>query len=305
MAFTLLTTEDGSLSCRDNVTGELCHNRVGAYTEALKHYAEPSGLIERIRETGRARVLDACFGLGYNTWTLFDLLANSTNSPFTLSVTAIESSPEILAMTPRILAQPIFDTLKIKTDPLEHNTYYRTLLCFLDTKHGDSEGFQTIISVGEKQSLHLNVLLADLRAILPNLSDSFDAVFHDAFSAQKMPELWTMDLFAEYHRFLKAQDGRLLTYSTAAAVRAGLMEAGFQIGKTPALGDKPGGTISAVSQALGEPLSPDERVYLATRAGVPYRDPGLKSSRGEILARRQSEQEASNRPSGKPLRQAR
>ncbi|HEY9685990.1 MAG TPA: MnmC family methyltransferase [Coleofasciculaceae cyanobacterium] len=302
MQFTLVTTEDGSVSCLDAETGELCHNRAGAYTEALKNYIEPSGLVELARRTGEIKLLDACYGLGYNTWVLANELVKQLDSPFALSVVAIEKNPEILSFLPHVLEHPTFDPLKLKTGIKEHNIYYRTEECFNHTKVKDDHGIGIVINVANNSRIEIRFLLEDLRNAVPKLSSGFDAILHDPFSPQKMPELWTADLFREYHHLLKPRQGCLLTYSAAAAVRGGLQESGFQVLKTMPLGRKSGGTLASGGEHPGNefvaPLSKQEQDYILTRAGIPYRDPGLSQSRAEILQTRAEEQNNSSRPPG-------
>lgn len=134
MRYAIVYTEDGTPSCLDSVTGELCHNRAGAYTEALKHYAEPSGLLQRVRQTGRLRLLDACFGMGYNTLVLLNEVLKDLPPGLAISATGIEYSSEILSHMPLLFDSGMFDALKTKTDLLEHNIDYRTQWCACDTK---------------------------------------------------------------------------------------------------------------------------------------------------------------------------
>lgn len=322
MTFQLVTTDDGSLSCVDSQTGELSHNRVGAYTESVQLYAQVSGLLDLAFTQGEIRVLDACYGMGYNSWSLINELVRLGDQPeiaaiyrerhgdrpIRVSLVCIEKYPEVLEFLPQVLGSPTFDPLKAKLTAAEHNTYYRTLQCLLDTKLDGLEPRKIIMDVAPFWQFELDLWVDDLRNRMPKLQGDFDAVFHDAYSPQKMPELWTFDLFVHYHRLLNARQGRVLTYSAAAAVRGGLQEAGFSIAKTPELGTKSGGTIARVSK-LGdgsnsvdiksdEAFADWELAYLKTKAGLPYRDPGLRQTRDNILASRQREQEASHRPSG-------
>lgn len=301
MSFTLVTTADGTVSCHDSETGEWMHNRAGAYAEALQNYAEPSLALELVNATGKLAMLDACYGLGYNTWVLFDFLAQHAKRPFSLSVTAIEKSSEILTFIPQVLEHPSFDALKNKISVSEHNIDYRTQWCDIHTKGGNISTIQLV----DGSCLEFKIWVDDLRHRIPKIQDDFDLIFHDAFSAQKMPELWTVDLFKEYARLLKAKQGRLFTYSAAAGIRGGLEEAGFEVGKTVALGKKQGGTMAGFF--LGEvpsyvPLNEQERAYIQSRSGIPYRDAGLNQSREIVLETRFQEQDASNRPSGNDLR---
>lgn len=187
--------------------------------------------------------------------------------------------------------------------------------------------------------IEIEFIVDDLRTALPTLTGSFDRIFHDPFSPQHLPELWTQELFETYFRLLAPKQGALLTYSAAAAVRGGLLEAGFSLGRTIGVGDKTGGTAAwAPSEEIQakadcpeptgdtfdsetpkipgqsptvlpnsgflkqiQPLTPWEQAYIASRAGIPYRDPDLTTSRSAILERRQQEQDCSERVSGAVL----
>ncbi len=116
-------------------------------------------------------------------------------------------------------------------------------------------------------------------------SSAFHAVFHDAFSPSKNPELWSADFFSEIYR-VGADGCMLTTYSSAPQVRGALLEAGFTIERGPSVGKKREGTLAAkgdISQPLGD--SELEEIRNDVKS-TPYRDPGLVSTREEILARR-------------------
>jgi len=325
MPFELVPTQDGSLSCVDSETGQLSHNSAGAYMESVQLYARSSGLLDLVMERHEIRVLDACYGMGYNTWSLINELVQLEQSPdfqqkmknrtpqapVLISVVCIEKNPEVLEFLPLVLNHPTFDLLNEKIAPSEHNAYYRTLQCSSDTKGEGWEVRKLAMDVAPFWRIEVELWVDDLRHRVSQLSGAFDAVFHDPFSPQKMPELWTCDLFARYYALLRERSGRVLTYSGAAAVRGGLLEAGFQVSKTAPVGSKTGGTLACISQesetltsrsTLNQtesgPLADWEQEYLRSKAGIPYRDPELKLSRKEILALREAEQALSPRPSG-------
>jgi hypothetical protein len=173
------------------------------------------------------------------------------------------------------------------------------------TKVGMPDGLSIMFNLTDWFRLEFTLWVDDIRCRVPKIGADFDAIFHDPFSPQKMPELWSEDLFRHYHHALKKKQGLMLTYSTAAAVRGGLMEAGFQVLKTQGVGKKAGSTLaltSTTSRAINEeltiPLASWEVAYLQSRAGLPYRDAGLQQSRQQIIEQRKMEQEASDRPSG-------
>ncbi len=291
-------TDDGSITCFNPETGEHYHNRAGAYTEALVNYVEPSSFLKSISSSGSLAVLDVCFGLGYNTWVLLEKVIKHYHKPFTVTVYAIENDPEILKVIPKVLKDSKFYDLKKYLDPLEHNIYYQT-------QPGWNE---TVIDVGEDQRIFLKFLMGDLRETIPKLSFDVDLIFHDPFSPIKIPQLWTANLFKEYYRLLESKQGRLLTYSSAGAVRGGLREAGFNLYRTASLGRKTGGTLASVaeldflkSQLNREngvfKLTDEEENYLKTRSSTPYRDLDFKITFEEILSNRTKELQKSTLPS--------
>lgn len=329
MIYASVLTQDGSLSCIDPETGELCHNRAGAYTEAIQQYVRPSGLSARLAHQAEIRIFDACYGLGYNTWALINTLNaealsfNATDHERYISIISVEKALEILQFLPEILEQPSLRHLKSKMQALEHNTYYRTLEALNLETDQPQNVLNLDLELTPKCHLHWELWLGDLRTFAPLLTGDFDAIFHDPFSPQKMPELWTVDLFRQYHARLCVKNGKLLTYSAAAAVRGGLIEAGFALRKSHALGNKAGGgtiaqpfppiemncleiksteakLIKIESDAFetGLPLDDWELSYLETRAGLPYRDVNLCATRPMILSTREDEQQHSARPSG-------
>ncbi|WP_197530138.1 hypothetical protein [Gloeobacter violaceus] len=64
-------TADGSFTFACTKTGRAFHSRTGAYREALGKFVRPSGLLYRPEPI---RVLDVCYGLGYNSAALLDTL---------------------------------------------------------------------------------------------------------------------------------------------------------------------------------------------------------------------------------------
>lgn len=271
----LVQTEDGSLSCCDQETGELYHNRAGAFTEALKNYVEPSAGLATLQATGRLAVLDVCFGLGYNTWVLLSALSSSTIKDARVKVVALEKDPHILPLSARALQYAALSpVLAAVNRPLEFGVLRFNLPAGIHVE--------------------LDVRNVDLRQTVGSIAEDFDVVFHDPFSPRRCPELWTVDLFNHYRRLLQGRAGRVLTYSAASAVRGGLNEAGFAVWRTEAVGGKSGGTLAILGAF--EPrlesafsLSEAELARLRSRSGIPYRDPQLALPGAEILRRREDE----------------
>lgn len=278
IAVNLVETEDGSLSCLDCETGELYHNRAGAFTEALKNYVEPSEATRLLRSRGELHILDVCFGLGYNTWVALSRLMNDLTDGQLIRVVALERDALIISAIPQILRDSRLSAVGTALDGAV------------------KIGTNSICLPGlPRARIEIEIRQVDVRAALPGITGDFDLVLHDPFSPKRVPELWSVDLFGHYFRLLRSGKGRVLTYSAASAVRGGLIEAGFEIFRTRAVGGKSGGTLAIVPGADlfcqdVFPLEEKEKLKIGSRAGVPYRDHGLADCRGDILKRRQSEQ---------------
>lgn len=279
-----IATGDGTVTLRDSATGELFHNSAGAYLEAMENYVRPA--LAGFSPGSGLRLLDICFGLGYNTFAFIDHVARNELSIREVEVLAVEADRGLLPVIARVAGQACFESFPAdfaeSVSQAEENT-----LSF-DLKRVMSEPPLHVV---------LRFAFADLRKVVPGLEEDFDLVFHDPFSPSKVPELWTVDLFSCYHRLLTGRGGRVLTYSIATAVRGGFLEAGFVIYRTAAVGRKAGGTL-ALSQRLVEldeqavfALDAEELAKLASVSGIPYRDPDFDRARKTILKLRQAEQD--------------
>lgn len=273
--YELIETDDGSLTSRDVGSGELYHNRAGAYTEALLNYVLPSATTARLGASRHLRILDVCFGLGYNTFVLLEQCLGAGLSG-KIEVTAVESDMRILELLPQVLQDKRLGKLADCLHLAGANLLSRESIQFTNNN----------------LTVCLHVHLADLRTLMPILGDDIDLIFHDPFSAKHVPELWTVEIFRHYHRLLVQKDGAVLTYSAATAVRGGLKQAGFNIFRTVAVGNKTGGTFAGISipASLPDhvfPLTDIEVERLASRSALPYSDPTMTGSRVDVGRRRQ------------------
>jgi tRNA U34 5-methylaminomethyl-2-thiouridine-forming methyltransferase MnmC len=68
-------------------------------------------------------------------------------------------------------------------------------------------------------------------------------VFFDAFSPNKVPEMWTKEFFSDIYDKMK-KNGKLSTYSCAKFVRDNLKQAGFIVKNGPVIGRRSPSTIA-------------------------------------------------------------
>ncbi|MFA7256785.1 MAG: TIGR01212 family radical SAM protein [Kiritimatiellales bacterium] len=294
-----IQTEDGSITFFSNDWKEHYHTKTGARLEAEKKFVEPSKLAEKLQERD-VKLLDVCFGLGNNSLAALceaDALVcpdyagegACTTKKNTLNITALEMDKRIVRT-----ASQFFQTLE--TDPVNWNETLKKLLdgsvVFpnVATPSGRCSAFAKPLSLCSGGKIDLR--FGDARYLIQGLEDkSFDIVFHDPFSSQHCPELWTVEFFQQLYRAMKP-DGVLLTYSSSLPVRGAMREAGFLIGETHPGHRMGNGTIAAkrpedIEFPLRVPSGQAIIGKMDERRSIPYRDPYLCATSKSILRQRQ------------------
>ena len=270
-------TADGSFSLHSDHFGEAFHNSAGALNEAKAKFVEPAEL-KRFNNGRPLRILDVCVGLGYNSAAIFNALQAHPKELVWWGL-ELDQRPLQLALDQKrfcdLWSQPVHQRL---INIRDHGGW----------QENNSRGIQ---------------LWGDARATLQEIPKPvrFDLVLLDAFSPQRCPELWSEEFLGALARRLEPQ-GRLLTYSRSAAVRASLKRAGLRLfSLLPAPGERAGwssGTLATPPNTAcpqdgpgWRPLSAMEWEHLQTRAAVPFRDPHGNATADAILQRRREEQQ--------------
>lgn len=264
-------TQDGSYTFFSEEFRETFHSSFGAKQEAEVRYVKPCQLARLARQKSKIRLLDICYGLGYNSAAALETIW-SVNSQCRVELIALELNADV----PRQASEQKL---------LERSPVIAELLRELSDK--------TFIG---NDVLTAKLLLGDARQtiqIIVNQSWQADAVFLDPFSPPKCPQLWTVEFIALVTCCL-APTGKLATYSSSAAVRTALTMAGLNLGSVTGAGRKSPGTVAAFEYKKLPPLTPKEREHLQTRAAIPYRDPTLQASFEQIVLNRRQEQKNSS-----------
>ena len=269
--FTPQLTADGSFTFFSEEIGESFHSVQGAKEEALLKFVQPCQLADKAQQPV-LRLLDVCYGLGYNTAAALEVIwANNPSCRVELVALELDAAVPRAAITHNLLTdwnQPIPELLEVLATSLQVQT----------------------------DQFHAQLHLGDARTTIQALRQSkfqADAIFLDPFSPPRCPQLWTVE-FIQQLAGCCATTGRLATYSSAAAVRSTLIAAGFKIGPTLEVGRRQPGTVASFTTIDLSELSTRSQEQLQTRAAVPYRDPQLCDSAHVILHRRQIEQQASS-----------
>ena len=216
MNITKIITADNSETFMNKQVGECYHSLKGAAEEALQKYAIPCK-IKEIAKTGKIKILDVCFGLGYNSAMAISV-ALEANPDCDIEVIGLEYDPEII------------NKIQEVTPSIAFYSYYKQLT---PQKLEFSQG-----------KINVKVLLGDANETAKQLNENyFDAVFFDPFSPKTAPEMWQVPLFQEMWRVMKST-GILATYSCARMARDNMAQAGLMYDDGPVWGRRGPGTIA-------------------------------------------------------------
>lgn len=191
--------------------GEGFHSGRGAVREAQETFVAPSGL-ERFPPGSRLRVLEVGVGTGSNTSALLE----------TCGRLGLQLRWWGLELDPQPLARALDD------DGFRRQWHPATLSMLEQLRQQgrwQGEPGEGMLLLGDARS--------SIRQLLAPWPGQFDLVWHDAFSPQRCPQLWSVE-FLEAAAALLAPDGRWISYCSAAAVRAALAGAGLALAAIPA-----------------------------------------------------------------------
>ncbi|HIK37111.1 MAG: MnmC family methyltransferase [Geminocystis sp.] len=263
-----IVTADGSKTFYSEEFGETFHTKYGAKSEAEITYIKGCRLPEKFHKQKQIKILDICYGLGYNTAAAIDYL-------FTFYP---ESHLEIIALElDETVPRQALDFGLLSPWPPEISYILTTLV---EKKQVITPNLNITLIIGDARQTIQSVVAKNWLA---------DAVFLDPFSPPKCPQLWTVEFLSLVANCLDF-NGIIATYSAAAAVRNALQIVGLNIGVNFCVGRRTPGTIASYNKELLPPLSQMELEHLNTKAAVPYRDPCLRDSREIIIERRRKEQ---------------
>ncbi|KST67565.1 tRNA (5-methylaminomethyl-2-thiouridine)(34)-methyltransferase MnmD [Mastigocoleus testarum] len=270
-SFTPKITGDGSFTFFSTEFDESFHSHYGARQESFLKFVKPT-LLDRKAHRSQLRILDICYGLGYNTAAALQTIWH-INPNCKIDIIALEINTSVPQVA---IAHNLFDNWHYE---------YTDILAEIAFKQK-----------ANRQNLHAQLLIGDARSSIQTIYRSgfrADAIFLDPFSPPQCPQLWTIEFIKLVSKCLET-DGLLATYSCAAAVRMAMKAALLRIGSTAPVGRRTPGTIATPSEAVElSSLSQLEQEHLLTRASIPYRDPELTDSAKIIVQRRQEEQNIS------------
>lgn len=213
----VVATGDGSRTLYSERYGQTLHSSHGAAAEARWVFLEGSGVGARLRRGEACAVLEIGFGTGLNFLVSADLAH------------AHDAELRYVALERRLPPPEALEALGHR-DHLARPELADRLYAELDAVRG-RPGRQAPIRVG---CATLELILAEAGAadLAFGAFGAFDAVYHDAFSPDANPELWSETALARLAAAL-APGGALVTYTVAGAVRRALAACGLEVQKRP------------------------------------------------------------------------
>jgi len=225
-------TKDGSVTFKNSDVDETYHSTSGAKEESLKKFVEPC--LDLISKKTKIKVLDICFGLGYNSAALLDaLLSNPKLKTVSVSITGIELDKNILLKILEIDSQ--FDSYYLIKELISKNIEK------INSIMPDSNISHKFTI--KKDNIKLTLIIGNALSEVKLLNEKFNICFFDPFSPKKHPHLWTLEFFKDIFSLLD-NNSILTTYSCARIVRDNLKSAGFTIKDGPCVGRRAPSTIA-------------------------------------------------------------
>ncbi|MBI2564654.1 hypothetical protein HYV79_01545 [Candidatus Woesearchaeota archaeon] len=206
----LIQTLDGSYTLKHDSKGHY-HSIAGARQEALLKFVKPALTTELLKKD-KLVILDFCFGFGYKTACLLDVLGINEKK---LIIYGLEIDKTLL------------NKIQDLPDQFRHYNLIKKLI-----------NQNPLI----QDKLKLQLIFGDARKQIKKIQERIDICFYDPFSPSVEPGLWTEKCFRSVYKIMN-KGGVLTTYSCARTVQENMQKAGFIVKNGPEIGRRGPSTI--------------------------------------------------------------
>jgi tRNA U34 5-methylaminomethyl-2-thiouridine-forming methyltransferase MnmC len=209
-------TKDGTDTLYSLKYGQTYHSAFGARTEAEHVFLQGTLVARRLQQGEATRVLEVGFGTGLNFF-VTGQLSYQNSAPL-----------DYVALENQLLSSDILENLN-------HHALSPTVqpqfLAWLAGVGSPVSPDSLVWTPTGPPQLTLTLIIDDAaQTDIPRRK--YHAIYHDPFSPEVNPELWTPDFFNRLYSLL-APGGRLATYSVKGEVRRSLRAVGFEVSKRP------------------------------------------------------------------------
>lgn len=241
----IFKTQDGSIGLYDKNLNEIFHSKFGAKTEAFEKFIEPV----LIYKNKSIKILDICYGIGYNT------------------KCALENFSNILEI----------DCLEINSKLVQKSAEFEY-----------DEKINEIILKNLAEPDFVHFYIDDARKSILKLNKKYDIIFHDGFSPHKQSVLWSEDFILKISSLMH-KDSIYCTYNHSKPILSALYKTGLTIGKTIKEGNIIGTIASFNSDLIKNKYNDIELGELNTKSAITYKDKNLNLTHEEIIKNRENE----------------
>lgn len=221
-----LKTDDGSFTLFSGRYQENCHSTAGAIAETEFHYIQGCKIVEQHLAFDHFTLLEIGLGTGLGVELTLNALKSNPKKPTKLISTEID----------RELVEFLIDE-----SPFE----------FFKKMKQEGDHFTTI----EPSGIEIIILVGDARITVPHYFKEHNlkaqAIYQDAFSPRKNPDLWTVEWFSDLKN-LSDENVYLSTYSSSSSIRKSMIEAGWKVSKGPSFGVKRASTRARLIGVSGQ-----------------------------------------------------
>lgn len=213
-----VTTQDGSTTLWSSFFDENCHSLSGGKRETEHVYIEGCSIPERFKDKNELKILEIGFGAGLGMQTTLDYVRQH-------------------------LPHCSLSFISLEIDWALISRGKEQLPCLRYAKTYQNAGANHLVAYDRIDQLAIvcgDALETLEKAINDPLLSSFfpvDAVFQDAFSPRKNPELWSAQWFEKIKKACHPK-AQLSTYSSSKLVHKALEEAGLEVTQRPGLPPK-------------------------------------------------------------------
>lgn len=214
-----IQTEDQSFTLWSQKYDENCHSLGGAREETEFIYLTGCRIREKALTHKTLNVLEVGYGAGVGTELTLKLMDEFPQN--TLYYVSLELDSALVKWSE--------SRLNIRYE----ESRWKEIPCFR----------------ARKNNCHVLILVGDARKTVEKLPENkFHAVYQDAFSPRKNPELWNEEWFLKLSR-IGGKDVRLSTFSASACVHEALQKAGWDVIKKPGFKKKRASTRAVLKSS--------------------------------------------------------
>lgn len=245
-------TKDGSTTLYSGQFEQHYHNPNGAWSESFHVFFDTPGLTHDIQANRPLTILETGFGTGLNFIMLANLLKQYGHSA-PVRFCSVEAFP----ISPDKAGELDFgEDLCDSSLPLVLPDIFRDL-------HMGSNEFRPFQDI----DLELHLFYGSFRDWVPE-TEKVDYFFHDPFSPDANPELWTEKVFSSLLK-IASPEAMLATYCAASSARAAMAAAGWKAARASGALGKREMTIASPSPSKLGPWKRlnEERLTERLRSG--------------------------------------